>query len=78
IGGILSAGFDQVFNLCNSLVYSVGDIIDTYAYRVGLSGKMEYSLSTAIGLFKNVVGFVLVILTNMAAKRIGEGEYRIW
>lgn len=78
MGGILNAGFDQVFNLYNPIVYSVGDIIDTYAYRIGLSGKLEYSLSTAIGLFKNVIGFALVYGTNMVVRRLGEGEHGIW
>lgn len=78
IGGILSGGFDQIFNTYNSLLYETGDIIDTYAYRVGLEGKMEYSLSTAISLFKNGIGFVLVIGTNWAAKKLSNGEGGIW
>lgn len=78
LGGILNAGFDQVFNLYNPLVYSTGDIIDTYVYRVGLSGDMQYSYSTAVGLFKNVVGFVMVVLANVFAGRVGEGENKIW
>lgn len=78
VGGILSAGFDQVFNTYNSLLYETGDIIDTYAYRVGLEGKMDYSLSTAISLFKNGIGFVLVIGTNWAAKKLSHGEGGIW
>lgn len=78
LGTILNAGFDQVFNLYNSTVYSVADIIDTYTYRVGLGNDMQYSFSTAVGLFKNLIGFLLVVLTNLMVRRIGEGEYRIW
>ena len=78
IGGILNGGFDQVFNTYNSLLYETGDIIDTYAYRVGLEGQMDYSLSTAISLFKNIIGFVLVIGTNWAAKKLSNGEGGIW
>ncbi len=75
IGSIMDAGFDQVFNLYNSAVYQTGDIIDTYVYRYGL-GDMKYSLATAVGLFKNVIAFVLVVGTNLIARRIsGEG---IW
>ena len=75
IGSIMDAGFDQVFNLYNSAVYQTGDIIDTYVYRYGL-GDMKYSLATAVGLFKNVIAFVLVVGTNIIARRIsGEG---IW
>ena len=70
-GGLLSAGFDQIFNLYNARVYETADIIDTYVYRLGI-GNMEYSLSTAVGLFKNVIGFFLVTGTNFIAKRLGE------
>ncbi|MBO4885795.1 MAG: sugar ABC transporter permease [Clostridia bacterium] len=75
VGSVMDAGFDQVFNLYNSAVYKTGDIIDTYVYREGL-GDMKYSFSTAVGLFKNVIGFVLVVGTNAITKRInGSG---IW
>lgn len=55
LGNILNAGFDQVFNLYNPIVYQTADIIDTYVYRVGLVG-MQYSFATAVGLLKSVVG----------------------
>ena len=75
IGSIMDAGFDQVFNLYNSAVYQTGDIIDTYVYRYGL-GDLKYALATAVGLFKNVIAFVLVVGTNLITRRIsGEG---IW
>ena len=71
----MDAGFDQIFNLYNSAVYDSSDIIDTYVYRIGIN-DMKYDLSTAVGLFKNIVGFILVVGTNMIAKRLsGEG---IW
>ena len=78
LGGILSAGFDHVFNLYNDLVYSTGDIIDTYVYRIGLQGQMQYSLSTAVGLFKNCIGLILVVGTNAVVRRLGEGENGLW
>ena len=71
LGGILEAGFDQIFNLYNAAVYSTGDIIDTYVYRLGL-GEMKYSFTAAVGLFKNVVGFILVMGTNAITKRIND------
>ena len=75
LGGILDAGFDQLLNLYSSAVYETGDIIDTYVYRVGLV-DWNYKLSTAIGLFKNIIGFVLVAGSNVVAKAIsGNG---IW
>ncbi len=75
VGSIMDAGFDQVFNLYNSAVYKTGDIIDTYVYRYGL-GEMKYSFATAVGLFKNIIAFILVVGTNLITRRIsGEG---IW
>ena len=75
VGSIMDAGFDQVFNLYNSAVYRTGDIIDTYVYRYGIS-DMRYDFATAVGLFKNVIAFILVVGTNLIARRIsGEG---IW
>lgn len=69
-GSILSAGFDQIFNLYNPSVYEVADILDTYVYRVGLV-ESNYSFSTAVGLFKNVIAFTLVFATNKLANRYG-------
>ena len=59
LSNILNAGFDQIFNLYNPLVYSTGDIIDTWVYRTGLN-DMQYSLATAVGLLKSVVGFIMI------------------
>lgn len=70
-GSILNAGFDQIFNLYNPAVYNVADILDTYVYRVGLT-QLQYSFTTAVGLFKNVIAFSLVLLTNWVVKRMGQ------
>lgn len=69
LGNILNAGFDQVFNLYNPIVYQTGDIIDTYVYRIGLK-EMQYSLATAVGLLKSVVSFILIISANQLAKKL--------
>jgi putative aldouronate transport system permease protein len=71
IGNMMNAGFDQIFNLYNPAVYEVADIIDTYVYRVGLV-QMNFSFSTAVGLFKNAIGLVLVLLVNRLANRFGQ------
>lgn len=68
LSGILDAGFDQVFNLQNPLVYGISDIIDTYVYRTGIV-EMRYDYAAAVGLFKNIVGIIAVIGTNFIAKR---------
>ena len=67
IGNIMSAGVDQIFNLYSAAVYDVADIIDTYSYRVGLIDN-NFSYSAAIGLFKNVLGFALMIAVNQLTK----------
>lgn len=69
IGGIMNAGFDPIFNLYNKTIYEVADIIDTLVYRLGIT-EGNYEMSTAIGLFKNVINFCLVIFTNIATKKI--------
>jgi len=69
IGSILNAGFNQVFMLYSIPVYSVGDIIDTWVYRQGIL-QFEFSLATAVGLFKGVIGLVLVLVSNQVAKRV--------
>ena len=61
LGNILNAGFDQIYNLYNPLVYSTGDIIDTWVYRAGLQ-NLQYSLATAVGLFKSVISVILIAL----------------
>lgn len=68
LGGILDAGFDQVYNLYNPLVYSTGDIIDTYVYRAGLQ-ELNFSFATAVGLLKSVVSAVLVVGGYWAARK---------
>jgi len=75
IGGVMNAGFDQVFNLYSAGTYVVGDVLDTYVYRLGIaSGKFE--MSTAVGLFKSVINCALLLIANKSAKLLGqEGLY---
>lgn len=68
LGNVLNAGFDQIFNLYNPLVYETGDIIDTYVYRMGLV-DLQFSLSTAVGLMKSVVSLVLITISYYLANR---------
>jgi putative aldouronate transport system permease protein len=75
LGHILDAGFNQIFVLYSLPVYSVGDIIDTWVYRQGIL-EFQFSLATAVGLFKGVIGLVLIVVSNRIAKRIaGSGLY---
>lgn len=75
LGNILNAGFDQIFNLYNPLVYREGDIIDTFVYRVGLMSG-SFSFATAVGLFKSAVSFILIVVAYRLAYRFG--NYRIF
>ena len=71
LGNVLNAGFDQIYNLYNPLVYSTGDIIDTWVYRAGLE-NLQYSLATAVGLFKSVISVILIVIGyKLAAKFTG-------
>ena len=75
LGNILNAGFDQVFNLYNPIVYETGDIIDTYVYRIGMVER-QYSIGTAVGLLKSVISFVLILSANkLAQKTTGSGIF---
>lgn len=76
-GNLINAGFDQIFNLYNENVYRVADIIDTYVYRRGLIDQ-QYSFSAAVGLFKNIISFGLVLFSNIIVKKLNNGEGGIW
>jgi putative aldouronate transport system permease protein len=75
LGGILDAGFDQIFNLYNPLVYSTGDIIDTYVYRSSLLNG-QYGFGTAVGLFKSGISFILIIIAYRIAYKVA--NYKIF
>lgn len=75
LGYLLNAGFDQIFNTYSTPVYEVGDIIQTYVYRMGM-GQGEFSFATAFGLFNSLVGFCLIILGNFISRKIfGRGMW---
>lgn len=75
LGNVLNAGFDQVYNLYSPAVYETADIIDTYVYRVGLL-EMNYSLSTAVGLMKSVIGMILIVTSYGLSAKFS--DYRIF
>lgn len=69
LGNILDGGFSQIFVLYTVPVYSVGDIIDTWVYRSGVL-DFQFSLATAVGFFKGVIGLILIVVANRVAKRL--------
>ena len=75
LGNILDAGFNQIFVLYSLPVYSVGDILDTWVYRQGIL-EFQFSLATAVGIFKGTIGLLMVYFSNRLAKKItGSGLY---
>ncbi|RBP94475.1 carbohydrate ABC transporter membrane protein 1 (CUT1 family) [Cytobacillus firmus] len=75
LGFFMNAGFDQVFNMMNTSVISVIDILDTYVYRIGLLNG-QYAYATAASLFKGVIGVILILSTHFISKRFtGKGVW---
>lgn len=74
IGGLMNNGFEQIFLFKNNLNQSVAEVFETYVYQVGIAGG-RYSYSTAVGLFKNVVGAVLVFSSNLIAQKLGQPSF---
>ncbi|NBD23175.1 ABC transporter permease [Paenibacillus glycinis] len=71
MGYILNAGFEQVLMLYSPLVYSTGDVIDTWVYRMGLQ-QSQYSLASAIGLFRSVVSLLLISVSYYVARKVSD------
>lgn len=71
LGNFLDTGFEQIWLMLNPLNREVGEVFDTYVYSTGIA-QGQYSYSTAVGLFKSVVGLALVFGANYLAKRFGE------
>ena len=75
LGYLLSAGFEQIFNLYGPMVYSTGDILDTFTYRIGILNN-QYDLATAVGMFKSAVSIILVSVSYFMAHKFA--DYRIF
>ena len=75
LSNVLNAGFDQVYNLYNPMVYATGDILDTWVYRMGLA-NLQFSLATTAGLLKSVVSFVLIVTSYALAYKLA--DYRVF
>lgn len=71
LGHVMDVGFEQIYLMMNGAVSEVADVFDTYVYRKGIQ-QGDFSYSTAVGLFKSAVGFLLVLLANNVAKRMGD------
>lgn len=76
MGGILSAGFDQIYNLYNPAVYHVSDIIDTYILR--MLQILDFELGAAASLFSSIISMMLILLVNHITRRISQGEQGVF
>ena len=76
VGHIMNGSFEQIYTTYNPSVRAVADTIDTYVYRITFESVPDYSFSTAVGLFKSVINFVLLITTDRIAKWVsGSGLF---
>lgn len=71
LGTFLDTGFEQIFLMLNAINREVGEVFDTFVYTAGIT-QGQFSFSTAVGLFKSVVGFVLIVGSNWVVKKFGE------
>lgn len=77
MGTLLSIGFEKIYLLQNPLNMEVSSVISTHVYEMGLISR-QWSYSTAVGLFNNVISIVLVVIANFVAKKITEKEAGLW
>ncbi len=71
LGNILGSSFDRPFVFQNNLVMQVADVISTFVYRTGIKG-LQFSLTTAIGLFQSVIGVFFLLMANWLSRKLGE------
>nr|WP_279628343.1 MULTISPECIES: ABC transporter permease subunit [Paenibacillus] len=71
LGTVLDSGFEQVFLMLNPFTMDVGNVLDTFVYFKGIQ-KADFSFGTAVGLFKSVIGLILILVANRVAKKFGD------
>lgn len=77
LGQMLNIDFEQIFILVNDSVLRVGETLEFYVYRVGIYDSSNFSLATAVGFFKSLIGFALILAANAISKRFADGK-GIW
>lgn len=76
LGNVLNAGFDQIYNLYSPIVYSTGDIIDTYLFRLAFTGAFRFAEGAAVGLMRSVVATILMSISLFVAYKVA--NYKIF
>ena len=73
MGQLMNVGFEKVFLMQNALNLQASEIIQTYVYKIGIAASLpNYSYGAAIGLFNSVINFVLIVIVNSIARRVGD------
>ncbi len=70
-GNLMSAGFDQIFNISNAATKNVAEILDMYIYRVTFQSSTDFGFSTAVALFRSVINMMLLVIANKGSKMMG-------
>lgn len=77
VGGLMSSGFDQIFNLANAATQNVSQVLDVYIYRITFQSSSDFGFSSAVSLFRSLVNMILLLLADRAAKWMGgDGLFR--
>ena len=69
LGNVMNVGYEKVYLMQNDMTLDVSEVISTYVYKIGLKNQ-QFSFSSAIGLFNNVINFIILILANTTANKI--------
>lgn len=70
-GYLIMGGFEQQLLMLNPLVLDVGEVLQTYVYKRGISGA-QYSFAAAVGVFQSVVSIVIILLVNRASRKLAD------
>ncbi|WP_442951890.1 ABC transporter permease [Paenibacillus sp. A14] len=77
VGGLMSSGFDQIFNLMNAATKNAAEVLDVYIYRITFQSATDFSFSSAVSLFRSIINMALLLIADRAAKWMGgDGLFR--
>lgn len=72
-GNLMTAGFDQIFNLSNAATKNVAEVLDMYIYRITFQSSVDFGFSTAVSLFRSVINMILLVVADRTSKKLGGG-----
>lgn len=71
IGGLMTGGFDQIFNMSNAATKNAAEIVDMYIYRITFQSSADFGFSTAVSLFRSAINMALLVIADKGAKKLG-------